>query len=60
MEAIMKAFEKMEKREERQKQQHNRNERKSVDVKKEDKVCHIVMLSRKLKMVFWWGHESNE
>ncbi|XP_048739545.2 inactive histone-lysine N-methyltransferase 2E-like isoform X2 [Ostrea edulis] len=38
MEAIMKAFEKMEKREERRNQALNRIDRKSVDVKKEDKI----------------------
>lgn len=38
MEAIMKAFEKLEKREERRNQALNRMERKSTDTRKEEKV----------------------
>lgn len=46
MEAIMKAFEKMEKREERRNQALNRIDRKSVDVKKEDKVSYSLRCGR--------------
>lgn len=38
MEAIMKAFEKLEKREERRNQALSRMERKSTDTRKEEKV----------------------